>query len=87
MTALLGPSPPEFLNRSKETSKYWNEDGKWTGPVPLPTERTLESLANTPAGDERAQFLSFVQCLLCWLPEKRLTAAEAYYPPWLRERS
>ncbi|KAL2167292.1 hypothetical protein VTG60DRAFT_1451 [Thermothelomyces hinnuleus] len=28
MTALLGPSPPEFLNRSKETSKYWSEDGE-----------------------------------------------------------
>jgi hypothetical protein len=28
MTALLGPPPPEFLNKNKETSKYWNEDGK-----------------------------------------------------------
>jgi hypothetical protein len=29
MTAILGPPPPEFLNRSKETSKYWDEDGKY----------------------------------------------------------
>jgi hypothetical protein len=28
MTALLGPPPPEFLKGSKETSKFWNEDGK-----------------------------------------------------------
>lgn len=28
MTALMGPPPPEFLKRSKETSKFWNEDGK-----------------------------------------------------------
>jgi serine/threonine-protein kinase SRPK3 len=27
MTALLGPPPPEFLKKSKETSKYWNIDG------------------------------------------------------------
>ncbi|KAG7114910.1 SRSF protein kinase 3 like [Verticillium longisporum] len=27
MTALLGPPPTEFLERSKETSKYWDEDG------------------------------------------------------------
>jgi serine/threonine-protein kinase SRPK3 len=110
MTALLGPPPPEFLNRSKETSKYWNEDGKchkqkalelpcppiltnlfdlgrWKGPVPLPTEKTLESLANTVVGDDRDQFLNFVRCLLCWLPEERLTAGQAYYHPWLRERS
>jgi serine/threonine-protein kinase SRPK3 len=28
MTALLGPPPPEFLKRSKETSKYWDIDGR-----------------------------------------------------------
>ncbi|PSS16520.1 hypothetical protein M430DRAFT_103665 [Amorphotheca resinae ATCC 22711] len=87
MTALLGPPPPEFLNRSKETSKYWDEDGKWRGPVPLPTEKTLESLANTLAGDDREQFLNFVRCLLCWLPEERLTTEQAHHHPWLRERS
>ena len=110
MTALLSSPPPEFLNRSKETSKYWNEDGKchrqqalklpcppvltnlldlgkWKGPVPLPTAKTLKSLATTLAGDDRDQFLNFVQCLLCWLPEERLTAGQAYYHPWLRERS
>lgn len=110
MTALLGPPPPEFLNRSKKTSKYWDEDGKyhgqqalalygppfltsmldvgkWKGPVPLPTEKTLESHASTLAGHDREQFLNFVRCLLCWLPEERLTAGQAYYHPWLRERS
>ncbi len=28
MTALLGPPPPEFLERSEETRKYWSEDGE-----------------------------------------------------------
>lgn len=28
MTALLGPPPREFLERSEETSKYWSEDGE-----------------------------------------------------------
>jgi hypothetical protein len=28
MTALLGPPPREFLERSVETKKYWDEDGK-----------------------------------------------------------
>jgi serine/threonine-protein kinase SRPK3 len=110
MTALLGPPPPEFLNRSKETSKYWNKDGKrhrqqalklpclliltnlldlgkWKGPVPLPTEKTLQSLSHTLAKDDKEQFLNFVQCLLRWLPEERLTAGQAYYHPWLRDRS
>jgi serine/threonine-protein kinase SRPK3 len=61
--------------------------GKWKGPVPLPTNNTFESLSTTAAGDDRDQFLSFIQCLLAWLPEDRLTAGQAYYHPWLRERS
>lgn len=28
MTALLGPPPPEFLERSEETQKYWDENGE-----------------------------------------------------------
>lgn len=27
MTALLGPPPSEFLQMSKETSKYWDQKG------------------------------------------------------------
>jgi len=50
-------------------------------------EKTLESLANTLAEDDRDQFLDFVQCLLCWLPEQRLPAGQAYYHPWLRKTS
>ncbi|TVY15297.1 Serine/threonine-protein kinase SRPK [Lachnellula arida] len=87
MTALLGPPPPEFLNRSEETSKYWDKDGRWNGPVPLPTEKTLQCLAKSLEGDDKDNFLSFVQCLLCWLPEERLTAGQAYYHPWLRGKN
>jgi len=28
MTALLGPPPLEFLQRSKDISKYWDMDGR-----------------------------------------------------------
>lgn len=27
LTALLGPPPPAFLRKSKDTSKYWSIDG------------------------------------------------------------
>ncbi|KAJ8064085.1 hypothetical protein OCU04_007920 [Sclerotinia nivalis] len=87
ITALLGLLPPEFLKRSKETSKYWDEDGKWRGSVPLPNEKTLESLSKTLGGTDKDLFLSFIQCLLCWLPGERLTSGLAYHHPWLRERS
>ncbi|KAH9216811.1 kinase-like protein [Leptodontidium sp. 2 PMI_412] len=87
MTALLGPPPPRFLEKSKETSKYWNIDGTWKGPVPLPNERKLHSLARTLTGDDEDDFLNFISSILCWLPEERLTPSQAYSHRWLRGRS
>ncbi|KAK6211636.1 protein kinase [Colletotrichum tabaci] len=84
MVAVLGPPPAEFLARSAETAKYWNKDGTWKGPVPIPGKRSLESLANNLAGDEGAAFIDFLESLLCWLPEDRLTPGQAYFHPWLR---
>lgn len=59
--------------------------GQWVGPVPLPAGRTYESVAQALTGDERDQFVSFVQRLLDWLPEERLTTGQLYNHPWLRE--
>ncbi|PNY23939.1 Serine/threonine-protein kinase SRPK [Tolypocladium capitatum] len=84
MTALLGPPPPEFLRRSTETSRYWNEHGQWHGPVPLPPGRKFESLTGTLAGEDEGMFLNFIQCVLCWIPEERVTTLQAYFHPWLR---
>ncbi|KAH7317229.1 kinase-like protein [Rhexocercosporidium sp. MPI-PUGE-AT-0058] len=87
MTALLGPPPTEFLKRSKETSKYWSIDGTWNGPVPLPHEKKLQSLARALTGDDKDDFLDFISSFLCWLPEQRLTPSQAYLHCWLRGRS
>ncbi|RDA82551.1 hypothetical protein CP532_0938 [Ophiocordyceps camponoti-leonardi (nom. inval.)] len=85
MTALLGPPPPEFLRRSDETKKYWDNDGQWHGPVPLPCRPRLEeSVPANVAPRDREAFLSFLQCVLCWLPEERLNTLQAYFHPWLR---
>lgn len=35
------------------------------------------------AGDEKTQFVDFIQSLLCWLPGDQLTVGKAYYHPWL----
>jgi hypothetical protein len=57
--------------------------GKWKGPVPIPTERTLESLEGSFEGEEKAQFLDFVRSLLRWLPEERATTDQAWSHPWV----
>ncbi|OAR01715.1 hypothetical protein LLEC1_03256 [Akanthomyces lecanii] len=84
MTALLGPPPPEFLEKSIATRKYWDSSGKWTGSVPLPTERTFDALASALVGDDKDLFLNFVQCFMWWVPEERFTALQGYMHPFLR---
>ncbi|EXK36869.1 CMGC/SRPK protein kinase [Fusarium oxysporum f. sp. melonis 26406] len=84
MTALLGPPPDVFLRRSDKTRKYWDAEGKWHGPVPLPSEGELKSLDTNLSREDRDQFLDFLAGVLTWLPEDRLNSAEAYFHPWLR---
>ncbi|GAW21458.1 hypothetical protein ANO14919_109770 [Xylariales sp. No.14919] len=83
MIALLGPPPLEYLERSQTYLQFWNERGEWKGIVPIPRERTLESLEGSLTGEERVRFLDFIRALLCWVPEKRLTAKQALSHPWL----
>ncbi|KAF4442545.1 hypothetical protein F53441_11706 [Fusarium austroafricanum] len=84
MAALLGPPPDRFLRRSPETSKYWNTEGQWHGPVPLPSQKDLKSLDTNLSQQDREKFLDFLSCVLTWLPEDRLNSFEAYFHPWLR---
>ncbi|KAM0418790.1 hypothetical protein ACHAPT_012300 [Fusarium lateritium] len=84
VTALLGPPPPEFLKKSEKTQRYWNENGQWHGPVPLPTDKELEFLTSTLSGGDQGTLINFLQCVLTWLPEDRLATLEAYFHPWLR---
>ncbi|KAG9498443.1 hypothetical protein J7337_009248 [Fusarium musae] len=84
ITALLGPPPDVFLRRSDKTRKYWDAEGKWHGPVPLPSEGGLQSLEMNLSGEDRDRFREFMAGLLTWLPEDRLSSAEAYFHPWLR---
>ena len=84
MTALLGPPPKEFRDRSKESIKYWDEQGNWQGPVPLPPKTQLVDLVTTLEGEQKALFIDFLECFLTWLPEERLTADQTYFHSWLR---
>ncbi|RBA18450.1 serine/threonine protein kinase [Fusarium proliferatum] len=86
MTALLGQPPDIFLRRSDKTRKYWDAEGRWHGPVPLP-EGALKSLETNLCGIDRDQFLDLLAGTLTWLPEDRLNSAEAYFHLWLRRET
>lgn len=60
--------------------------GTWKGPVPLPNQTKIHSLAKALIGDDKDDFLDFITSMLCWLPEERPTPSQAYLHRWLRGR-
>ncbi|KAG6003500.1 hypothetical protein E4U21_001991 [Claviceps maximensis] len=80
--AALGPPPQELLKRNMTQSRrYWDEDGNWIGSVPIPFERTLESVETKL--EDKTKFLKFMRRALAWDPHKRPTAAELLEDPWI----
>ncbi|PIG69628.1 hypothetical protein AARAC_006630 [Aspergillus arachidicola] len=69
MISLLGPPPVEFLRRSKESLKFWDENGNWKNSVKIP-EQSLEGLESRLKRDSQVLFLRFLRKTLRWLPEE-----------------
>ncbi|KAB8215212.1 kinase-like protein [Aspergillus novoparasiticus] len=83
MISLLGPPPVEFLRRSKESLKFWDQNGNWKSSVKIP-EQSLEGRESRLKTDSQVLFLRFLRKTLQWLPEERPTAKELLLDEWLR---
>ncbi|MCJ1256787.1 hypothetical protein MMC24_004611 [Lignoscripta atroalba] len=84
MVAVLGPPPLEFLKRSENCLRYWDENGNWRGLVPIP-DLNFEQLERRLEGEDKHGFLRFMKKMLRWIPEERPTAGELIFDPWLME--
>lgn len=52
--------------------------------MPIPANRTLESLATKPEDkEERELVINFISALLSWLPEDRLDSLEVLSHLWI----
>ncbi|EAW21195.1 uncharacterized protein NFIA_063560 [Aspergillus fischeri NRRL 181] len=78
--SLLGPPPLEFLRRSEESLKFWDENEE----LCQHPKQFLESRECRLQGDVKMPFLGFVRKALRWLPEDRPTAKELLLDDWLR---
>ncbi|KAL2169355.1 hypothetical protein VTG60DRAFT_6129 [Thermothelomyces hinnuleus] len=83
MIALLGPPPPDLLDRGGETERFFEEGGTFKYPE-LVTEASLEEEEQIFEGEEKVQFLAFIRKTLQWRPEDRVSATELRKDPWLR---
>ncbi|OJJ35884.1 hypothetical protein ASPWEDRAFT_51813 [Aspergillus wentii DTO 134E9] len=82
LVALLGPPPPEFLERTHLSGVFWDESGNWRNLVPIP-DRSLERLAENIQGEDVEGFLRWMRLALQWNPEDRPSALELLMDPWL----
>ncbi|EEP79706.1 conserved hypothetical protein [Uncinocarpus reesii 1704] len=81
--AILGPPPPELLAQGKETSQYFDDEGKFKFTELVPDGLRLEDLLANVEGQEKTMFAKFIRRMICWKPEDRSTAKELFTDPWL----
>ncbi|KAL9131739.1 MAG: hypothetical protein Q9217_000414 [Psora testacea] len=89
MIALMGPPPPELLEKGKRTAEFFDEDGEncptcttlfanragpWRGEITMPDHMSLEESEDNLKGSNKEAFLRFVRKMVQWRPEDRQTA-------------
>lgn len=102
MIALMGPPPPELLNKGKRSLEFFHEDGEgfptgttlsanlsgqWRDEIPIPNPRTLEQFEENLQGSNKEAFLRFMRKMLQWQPEDRQTANHLLKDDWLNGQS
>lgn len=99
MVAMVGPPPPDFLQRSKRSSLFWDDQGIiLQSPQLLHTliphagkwkgtvpipDTSLEATEQRLQGEEKALFLAFMRKTLRWRPEDRSEILDVFMDEWL----
>lgn len=87
LVALLGPPSLEFQKKMPLGSIFWDEEGQWTGQVPIP-DRSLEELASGEiSGEDLNGFLQWMRKALQWDPTDRPTALGLMRHEWMEQKS
>lgn len=82
MTAIMGPPPLNFLQRSEKSKKFWDERGNWIGEAPIP-DLSLKGAEKRLEGEEKELFLQFMRKMLQWKPEDRKDLEDVFMDEWL----
>ncbi|PYI04299.1 kinase domain-containing protein [Aspergillus sclerotiicarbonarius CBS 121057] len=84
MVSLMGPPPAEFLSKSQNCSRYWDDKGNWKGSIPIPDQSFEKRLQEWP-DDDRRLFVSFLRKIFKWVPDDRPTAEELAFDELLMQ--
>ncbi|PIA93312.1 SRSF protein kinase 2 [Cercospora beticola] len=84
MVTLLGKPPSDFLQRSRISNKYFDDEGNLTIQAsPETTTTTLEEEEIVLEGEETSQFLAFMRKTLQWRSKDRASAKDLLQDPWV----
>ncbi|EYE91055.1 kinase-like protein [Aspergillus ruber CBS 135680] len=87
VTVLLSSPPIELLNRSHLMSQspqgyydgpFFNDESEFLHESLIPARTLGLAIPSSMEGEEREGFLSFIICMLTWLPEDKGTARESF---------
>ncbi|PGH14527.1 serine/threonine protein kinase [Helicocarpus griseus UAMH5409] len=79
----LGAPPLELIRQSPIFSDYFDKDGKFLHEEIIPQIFLEKFVTTIPPGEEKEQFLRFMQKLLTWDPEARANSYEICDDEWL----
>ncbi|EXJ86262.1 hypothetical protein A1O1_06632 [Capronia coronata CBS 617.96] len=77
MVSLMGPSPGKFLDRSDMCRRYWDSEGNWITPTPIP-DQSLEIRERRLDRKDKELLLALARKILRWLPEERPSADDRF---------
>ncbi|KAH7364226.1 kinase domain-containing protein [Rhexocercosporidium sp. MPI-PUGE-AT-0058] len=82
IASVLGPPPKEFLERSQDSLKYWDAEGKWKGTQD--TEIKPNPFDDCEEGKDYELFVNFFRRMLAWDPKERSTAGKLLQDQFLK---
>ncbi|GES62191.1 protein kinase domain protein [Aspergillus terreus] len=83
IVSLLGPPPPDLLDRGKGTPRYFDAKGQFKFPELIGKNDLLSMAKEINDDGETPQFIDLISRMLRWRPEDRTTAKDLLSHPWL----
>ncbi|PYI02908.1 kinase domain protein [Aspergillus sclerotiicarbonarius CBS 121057] len=83
--SILGPPPVDMLRQAKDSSRYFDVEGKFRYPELIPESGELDSILSDIEGYDKQVFLNFISRMLRWRPDLRDGVEDLLWDPWLQD--
>ncbi|GKZ33450.1 hypothetical protein AbraIFM66950_003347 [Aspergillus brasiliensis] len=82
--SVLGLPPVEMIREAKNSSRYFDTEGRFKHPEVIPGSGALEKILNDVEGDDKQAFINLIARMLRWRPDERHTVQELLSDPWFQ---